>query len=83
MEHALAALGVALDALPHAAHLAGGLGDVVAEDVGVAADELGFDLGGHAAQVAGLLLFEQAAEKVDLEQHVAELVVLVVEALLP
>ena len=56
VEDALATLLLALDALPLAAHLGRRLGDVVAEDVRVAADQLDLDRLGYRAQVADLPL---------------------------
>ena len=76
MEDTLAALLRTLHVLPDAAHVARGLGHRVAEDVDVAADELGLDLGRDGAQVSGLVLLQQQAEEVDLEEQVAELAVL-------
>ena len=52
----------------------GGLGRPLAEDVGVAADQLLAAVLGHRREVALTPLLEQQGEEVDLEQHVAELV---------
>src|SRR5581483_8090157 len=65
---------LALDPVPVAEHLAGRARLGVAEDVGVAADQLRDHGLGHLAEAAGAALLEQEGEEEDLEEHVAQLV---------
>jgi len=51
-----------------------GLGQLVAEDVRVAAHELVVAVVGHPREVAGAALLQQQRKEVDLEENVAELV---------
>src|SRR3954452_19005427 len=64
----------ALDLVPVAQDLAGGLGGGVAEDVRMAADQLRAAVLGDVGHVAGAALLEQQRQEVHLEEDVAELV---------
>src|SRR3954452_3001111 len=64
----------ALDLVPVAQHLAGGVGRGVAEDVRMAADQLRAAVLGDAGHVARAALLEQQREEVHLKEDVAELV---------
>ena len=74
VEDPLPALLLGLDLLPALAHAPGGVRLDLAEDVRVAADELGVDGPRDLLEVAVALLLEQQREEVDLEEEVAELV---------
>ena len=74
MEDPLPAFLLRLDLLPALPHPAGSVGLHVAEDVRVAADELGVHRPRHLLEVAVALLLQQQGEEVDLEEEVAELV---------
>src|SRR3954453_21775018 len=67
-------LDLALDAVPVAQHLAGGLCLGLAEHVGMAAHELRAHRLGDGAEIARVALLEQQREKEHLEEHVAKLV---------
>ena len=64
----------ALDGIPVAQHLLRIFHLGLAEDVGVAADELLGDVLGHLAEVPGAALLEQQRQEVDLKEHIAQLV---------
>ncbi len=74
VEDPLPAFLLRLDLLPPLADAAGGVGLDVAEDVRVAADELGVHGPRHLLEIALALLLQQQGEEVDLEEEVAELV---------
>ena len=74
MEDALALLLLALDVLPARPDRAGRVGDGLAEDVRMPADELRVDRPGHLLEVASPVLLKQQREEEDLEEQVAELV---------
>ena len=69
-----ATLVVALDLVPVADHVAGGLGGPVPEHVRVAPDQLLAAMVGDLGEAALAALLHQEREEIDLEQHVAELV---------
>ena len=74
VEDAFPAFLLGLDPLPVLPDAAGGARLDVAEDVGMARDELRVDSSRHRGEIAVALLFEQEREEEDLEEQVAELV---------
>jgi hypothetical protein len=74
VEDALALLLLALDVLPAGANRAGRLGDRLAEDVRMPADELLVDRSRDLREVAFAALLQEQGEKEDLEEQVAKLV---------
>ena len=74
MEHALASLLLALDALPVLLHATRGLRLDLAEDMRVPAHELRVDAARDGLEVAVALLRQEQREEVDLEEQVAQLV---------
>ena len=74
VEDPLAALLLGLDLLPARANPARRLRLGLAEDVRVAADELGVHPARDRLEIAFSLLLEQEGEEIDLEEKVAELV---------
>ena len=74
MEDPLAALLLGFDLLPTRANAAGGLRLGLAEDVRVAADELGVYPARDRLEITFVLFLQQQREELDLEEKVAELV---------
>ena len=73
-EDLAAALVLALDLVPVAHHVAGGVRRTFSEHVRVAADQLLAAVLGHLGQAPLTALLEEQGQEVDLEEHVAELV---------
>src|SRR5215217_4161956 len=70
-EDLAAALVVALDLVPVADDVAGSLRGAIAEDMGMAPDQLLAAVLGHLGQAAPAALLHQQREEIDLEQDVA------------
>src|SRR6185437_7293049 len=74
MENSLPALLLTLEALPILAHATGSPGLDLAEDMGMASDELCMGPAGNLLEIACAALVQEQREEVDLEEQVAELI---------